>query len=256
MSNNVTRPLTDRVVIVTGGANGIGREYCTHLVHSGFRVVVADIDAEGAQSLATSLAEEVGQARVIGVGVDVTSLQETQEMVESAVGAFGTVDVLVNNAGSYPHVAFDDIDLDAWRRVISLNLDSVFLCVKAVLPVMRVGGGGSIVNVSTNLVWSGLANMSHYIAAKSGVVGLTKALARELGAEGITVNALAPGAVIPDRRLSGAGARAVEEIINYQAVKRPQTPSDLLGAMRFLCSSDADFISGQVLTVDGGLTMH
>ncbi len=256
MSGNVTRQLDDRVVIVTGGANGIGRAYCTDLARGGARVVVADIDDYGARSLAASLADELGEKRAIGVGVDVTSVEETQAMVASASSAFGTVDVLVNNAGSYPHVAFDDIDLDAWRRVVSLNLDSVFLCVKAVLPVMRAQGGGSIINVATNLVWSGLANMTHYIAAKSGVVGLTKALARELGADGITVNALAPGAVIPDRRLSSAGTRAVDEIVNYQAVKRPQTPSDLVGAMRFLCSSDAAFVSGQVLTVDGGLTMH
>ncbi len=256
MSRSLRGSLDERVVIVTGGANGIGRAYCTDLARSGCRVVVADIDAEGARDLADSLADELGENRAIGVGVDVTSEERTLAMVDSAAKAFGSVDVLVNNAGSYPHVAFEDIELDAWRRVISLNLDSVFLCVKAVLPVMKAQGGGRIVNVATNLVWSGLANMTHYIAAKSGVVGLTKALARELGPLGITVNALAPGAVIPDRRLSSAGARAVEEIVNYQAVKRPQASSDLVGAMRFLCSSDADFISGQVLTVDGGLTMH
>jgi NAD(P)-dependent dehydrogenase (short-subunit alcohol dehydrogenase family) len=172
------------------------------------------------------------------------------------MSAFGRIDVLVNNAGSYPHVAFEDIDLDSWRKVISLNLDSVFLCVKAILPVMTAQRSGAIVNVATNLVWSGLANMTHYIAAKSGVVGLTKALARELGPVGITVNAIAPGAVIPDARVARAGQQVIDEIVRYQAVKRPQAPTDLLGAMRFLCSPDAAFVSGQVLTVDGGLTMH
>lgn len=256
MSSTLAAPLANRVVIVTGGANGIGRAYCTDLVRAGARVVVADVDGDGAAALAASLAEELDEERVVGVGADVTSGDDTHAMVEAATGAFGRVDVLVNNAGSYPHVAFDDIDLEAWRRVLSVNLDSVFLCVKAVLPVMRAQGMGTIVNVATNLVWAGLPNMTHYIAAKSGVVGFTKALARELGPDGITVNALAPGAVIPDRRLTSAGARAVDEIVSYQAVKRPQTPADLVGAMRFLCSPDADFISGQVLTVDGGLTMH
>jgi len=255
MTGNATAQLEGRIVIVTGGANGIGRAYCDDLVRSGACVVIADIDHDGAHELAAALNDSTGEKRAVGVGVDVTSPDETVAMVEATTGIFGRLDVLVNNAGSYPHVSFDDIDLEAWRRVIALNLDSVFLCAKAALPVMTSQGSGTIVNVATNLVWSGLANMTHYIAAKSGVVGFTKALARELGPAGITVNALAPGAVIP-AGVGGAGATVVDEIVRYQAVKRPQSAADLVGAMRFLCSSDAAFITGQVLTVDGGLTMH
>ncbi|MFF3442828.1 SDR family NAD(P)-dependent oxidoreductase [Streptosporangium sp. NPDC002721] len=251
--------LDDSVVIVTGGANGIGRWYCTALVQEGARVVVCDIDGQGAAGFATWLNERAGAERAHPLGVDVTSPDETAGMASTVLSRFGGVDVLVNNAGSYPHVAFEDIDHDAWRRVVALNLDSVFLCCRAVLPVMRKQGHGVIVNVTTNLVWAGLSNMAHYIAAKSGVVGLTRALAREYGEHGVRVNALAPGAVVPDlpdRRLTPAGEEAVTEILQYQSVKRHQHPRDLVGTMLFLCSSDSDFMSGQVLTVDGGLTMH
>ncbi len=248
--------LAGRVVVVTGGANGIGRSYCIHLVAAGAKVVIADLDEVGAQALAAALNQKFGSSRALGVGTDVTSADSTLSLVAGAVAEFGRVDVLVNNAGSYPHVSFDDIDLESWRRVVTLNLESVFLCTKAVLPVMRDQGGGAIVNVITNLVFSGLPNMAHYIAAKSGVFGLTKSLARELGDDRITVNALAPGAIIPDAQLSSVGRQTVDEIVRYQALKRPQKAADLVGPMLFLCSTDAAFVTGQVLTVDGGLTMH
>ena len=246
----------DAVIVVTGGANGIGRRYCQALSGVGARVVVADRDAEGAHRLAAELSGADTPPRALGVAVDVTSETDVQRMVREVLDTYGTIDVLVNNAGSYPHVPLEKIDYSAWRDVLALNLDSVFLCSQAVLPTMIDRGRGTIINVATNLVWSGLANMAHYIAAKSGVIGLTKAMARELGEHGITVNALAPGAVIPAGPLSGTGAAVADEIVRHQCVRHPLAAEDLIGPLLFLCSPAAGFMSGQVVTVDGGLTMH
>jgi len=248
--------LQDRVVVVTGGASGLGRHYCRALADEGARIVIADLKYEDAQDFAQELnADSVDRA--LACAVDVTSPEDVKAMVRVAVDHFGTIDVLVNNAGIYPHQDFADIDFAAWRSVMSVNLDSIFLTCSSVVPVMREQGRGKIVNVATNLVWVGLAGMVHYIASKAGVVGFTRALAREVGPYGITVNALAPGAVPPPReRLSPQSQASIDSVIDYQCVRRPEEPADLAGVVLFLASPESDFMSGQVLTVDGGLAFH
>ena len=139
---------------------------------------------------------------------------------------------------------------------MSVNLDSVFLCSRAVLGQMKAQGEGSIINVATNLVWTGLAGMVHYVAAKAGVVGFTRAFAREVGGYGIRVNAIAPGAVVPDVVMTDAARERIDAIVNYQCLQRPQRSRDLVGTVLFLASPESAFISGQVITVDGGLTTH
>jgi 3-oxoacyl-[acyl-carrier protein] reductase len=247
--------LDEAVVVVTGGASGLGRTYCENLVHEGARVVVADIDGDRAEAVADGLNGRTA-SRAIAVAADVTSETGSEAIAQTALEAFQRIDVLINNAGSYPHVNFEQIGYEDWRRVMSVNLDSVFLCSRAVLGAMKAQGEGNIINVATNLVWTGLAGMVHYVAAKAGVVGFTRAFAREVGAYGIRVNAIAPGAVVPDVVMTDAARERIDAIVNYQCLRRPQRAQDLIGAVLFLASPDSAFISGQVITVDGGLTTH
>lgn len=249
--------LKDKAIIVTGGANGLGRFYCEQLVREGARVLIADVDLVQGQALADTLNQETGALCAVAVQVDVTSETATVEMAQCAVHHFAKIDVLLNNAGTYPHAAFEDITYEAWRQVVSVNLDSVFLCSKAVLPQMKSQLSGKIINIATNLVWIGLPGMVHYVAAKSGLIGFTRSLAREVGAYNITVNAIAPGAVTPPiTSLDAAAIERLEAIVNHQALKWCQRSVDILGALLFLASADSDFITGQILTVDGGLTNH
>lgn len=249
--------LKDKAIIVTGGANGIGRTYCQHLIRQGAQVVIADLAIESAQNLADNMNTEIGERRAVAVAVDVTLESSVNEMASFAVQHFGKIDVLINNVGVYPHQSFEEITYEEWRRVITLNLDSVFLCSKAVLPPMKQQEAGKIINIATNLVWIGLPEMVHYIAAKAGIVGFTRALARAVGEHNITVNAIAPGAIIPPlQELDDTAMARVEAIVSHQALKWCQRPIDIVGALLFLASAESDFITGQILTVDGGLTTH
>jgi NAD(P)-dependent dehydrogenase (short-subunit alcohol dehydrogenase family) len=245
----VTR-LADTRIVITGGANGLGAEYARALWEEGATVAIADVD-EGAGA---TLVDELGE-RALFVAIDVSDNESVQAGFGELGGRLGGIDVLVNNAGAYPHQAFEDIDADAWDRAMRVNLYSVFFCTKAVLPHMKGNGGGKIVNVATNLVWVMAPHMAHYIAAKAGVVGLTRGSARELGAYGITVNALAPGANMPGEELSTREIERMREIISYQVIKRPQMHHDLTGAVVFLCSPDSDFMTGQVVCIDGGIAV-
>jgi NAD(P)-dependent dehydrogenase (short-subunit alcohol dehydrogenase family) len=234
----------------------LGRHYCQALADEGARIVIADVKYEDAYAFAEELNAD-GKDRALACAVDVTSPEDIEAMTQAAVEHFGTIDVLVNNAGVYPHRDFLDIDFAAWRSVMSVNLDSVFLTCSSIVPVMREHGGGKIINVATNLVWVGLSGMVHYIASKAGLVGFTRALAREVGTYGITVNALAPGAVPPAReRMRPESKASIDSVIDYQCIRRPEQPGDLASVVLFLASADSDFLSGQVITVDGGLAFH
>ncbi|MBI2369597.1 MAG: 3-oxoacyl-ACP reductase FabG [Deltaproteobacteria bacterium] len=246
--------LKDKVAIVTGGAQGIGRVYALGLAKEGARVVVTDIlDPNPA-------AKEIEQAggQALALTVDVTSERDTLEMARQAVERFGRIDVLVNNAAIYGQIVrrpFYEVDIAEWDRVMAVNLKGIFLCCRAVFPQMRKQGKGKIINISSSTFFKGVPMFLHYVTSKGGVIALTRALAREVGDYGILVNAIAPGYTMSETNLKNP---AELDKVNVQArcLKRTQMPQDLVGTVIFLGSDESDFITGQTILVDGGNAMH
>ena len=251
--------LQDRVIIVTGGAHGIGKAYCEGLVQQGGRIVVADLDEGGAKATAAALTSDGYQA--LAVRTDVSVPEDTERMAQTAIDHFGRIDGLINNAAVFQRpamsrVPFEQIPVDEWDRLMAVNLRGVFLGCRAVVPHMKRDGGGKIINISSGTVFFGAMNLAHYVTSKAGVIGLTRCLARELGDFNINVNAIAPGLIMSTEEVSEARATLEQGRINARAIKRPQTPQDLLGTVVFLCSPESDFMTGQTMVVDGGAQMN
>jgi len=255
-----TRPsldLTDRVVVVTGGAKGIGKVYSQRLIEAGARVVIADIDKQANDELAHAIATSGGEA--ISQPTDVSSPDSTQAMAQAAIVKWGRIDGLVNNASLMSALArrsWAEIPVEEWDRVMAVNLRGIFLCCRAVYPQMKKQGGGKIVNISSNRVWDGTPNRLHYTTSKAGVIGLTRALSREVGADNITVNAVTPGFTESETQMATSSNAYVGNKAFNKALNRPQIPDDLVGAVMFLLSDASNFITGQTINVDGGQMMH
>lgn len=242
--------LKDRVAIVTGGAQGIGRAIAEKLAEEGAAVVVADINGDGAAAVASSL------PKAVGATVDVSDPDQVATMISTAVDTFGGLDVLVNNAAIVPFTAWDDIDFAEWRRIMSVNLDGVFLTCRAASDEMRKKGYGRIVNIASNVLVAGTPNLAHYVASKGGVFGFTRALATELGKYGITVNAVAPGLTETEGVMASPHAEAFDFVQMLQAIPRHGIASDIAPAVAFLASEEAAWVTGSMLVVDGGHTRH
>jgi NAD(P)-dependent dehydrogenase (short-subunit alcohol dehydrogenase family) len=244
--------LRDKIAVITGGAAGIGNAYARRFLAEGACVVVADI-AE-----APAAAEKLGAAdRVLGVPTDVAIAASVRAMVESTVARFGRIDVLVNNAAVFATLKprpFDEISEAEWDRVMAVNVKGVWNCARAVAPRMRAQGGGRIVNVASAIVAKGTALLLHYVTSKGAVVAMTRALARELGPSGITVNAVAPGLILSDTVQANPDITGfqLDTIMQARSLKREAFPVDVEGTVVFLASDDSAFMSGQTLIVDGG----
>ena len=249
-----TSPLADRVGLVTGAGQGIGRAFAHGLAAAGAAVVVADLDEANARSVAREIEDAGGAA--LGVRVDVADEGAVEDMVAAAVGTFGRVDTLLNAAAIFSTLTmkgFEEISVAEWRTVIDVNLTGTFLCARAVAPVMRAQGSGTIINVSSATVLSGRPDYLHYVTSKAGVIGMTRSLARELGADGVTVNAILPGSVDTGIARDSARPEAVAHIVAGQSLKRRLVSDDIVGAAVFLASPAAGAMTGQSLVVDGGM---
>jgi NAD(P)-dependent dehydrogenase (short-subunit alcohol dehydrogenase family) len=245
--------LAGRVAIVTGAAQGIGRAIAEELAGQGARIVVADL--KGAEAAAEAFAEGVG------LTVDVSAETDVARMAAETVERCGRIDILVNNAGLYatlPMRPFEQIPVEEWRRVMDVNVLSMFLTCRAVVPRMRAQGGGRIVNISSGTPFRGVPFVLHYVTSKGAIVAFTRALAKELGGDEILVNCVAPGFTLSSGvQENPEVVQALREVsISARTLKRDQEPRDVCGAVAFLCGPGADFITGQTMVIDGGQYFH
>jgi len=229
------------VVIVTGAASGLGAVYCRELAAAGYTVVGADLAPVDDVDLA--------------VEVDVTDRASTEQLARQVVERFGRIDALVNNAAVYSTIVkkpFEEISDDEWDHVLAVNVKGAWLCARAVAPAMRRQGRGKIVNVSSTTVPTAPPGFAHYVASKAAIVGLTRALARELGADGICVNTLTPDYIAFDRDYDNRQPEMASTLAAQRIFAREQTPEDMVGALLFLLGPGSDFVTGQNISVNGG----
>lgn len=252
--SNGADSLTGRVAIVTGAASGIGLGIARRLAHNGAKVALFDLNGDAADNTAAKLCAEGSDA--IGVEVDVSEREQVQWGVQDVRARLGAVTILVNNAGVGEFQQFLRITTEEWNRLLAINLTGTFHCCQAVLPDMIAARWGRIVNISSSSTHGGQPYMAHYVASKSGVVGLTKSLALEFGPQGITVNTIPPGFIdtpmIRDAEAKGHLGDSIDFHATRTPVRRPGRPEDIAATCAFLVSDEASYITGQVIGVNGG----
>jgi len=242
-----------RVAVVTGAASGMGLAVARRLADLGHRVALLDLDAAAVHQAAATLQSAGTQA--LGAAVDVADRATVDEAVRTVRSELGPVEIIVTSAGVDEFTSFTDITAESWNRVLAVNLTGTFHCLQAVIPDMLDARWGRIVTISSSSAQSGAARMAHYVASKGGVIGLTKALAKEYAAHGITVNTVPPGFIDTPmaRRAEAAGdLPSIEAIAARTPVRRAGTPDDIAAACAFLCSDEAGYITGQQINVNGG----
>jgi len=243
------------VAVVTGGGGGLGTAICTRLSSEGAAVAVVEKEREKAEKVADAVLANGG--RSLAVEADVSDKSSVEAMVGRVADELGSLDILINNAAIYPRRAWTEIEEEEWDRVMAVNLKGYFLCARAAFPHMRERGWGRIVNVSSITFFVGWTLLLDYVTSKGGIVGFTRTLARETGPDGVTVNAIAPGAFPTDAEKIHPNPDEYNRwVLEQQSVKRRGTPEDIGNLIAFLASDQASFITGQTIGIDGGWMMH
>lgn len=248
--------VAERVVVITGGGQGIGRELSRQFAAAGAIVAVADIDLANAQAVHDEITAAGGRA--VALRVDVGDKASVDAMADALIETFGRIDVLVNNAAIFATLnkgPFDQLPLAEWELVMRVNITGVYLAACAVAPAMRQQGWGRIINISSDAVNKGVPNYLHYVASKSALIGMSNSLARELGPHGVTVNCVRPGGVATEvERVHNPTEAVRAKLLEQQCLPRGQVPEDLVGIVMFFATEAAGFITGQTIAVDGGMT--
>jgi NAD(P)-dependent dehydrogenase (short-subunit alcohol dehydrogenase family) len=243
---------TNRIVLVTGAAGGMGSMIVRRFLENGDAVIATDTSDEAL----AKLVEKVSSGEKLkAMAADISDEASCAALAGFAKEQFGRVDVLINCAGYFPTQAFDEMKLADWNKIIGINLTGVFIMVQAMLPLMRGHGWGRIINFGSGSMFGGVAEQVHYVAAKCGVLGLTRSLARVVGKDGITVNLIAPGLTLTPAVAKSMPPEMIKAQIAVRAIQRDEVGEDLIGTTFFLASPDADFMTGQTLNVDGGAHM-
>jgi 3-oxoacyl-[acyl-carrier protein] reductase len=246
----------NKTVLLTGAAGGLGIQCTLGFLQQGAQVIAIDNDPAKVARLEAA-ASKVAAGRLIVRSLDLADLAGLRHTLDELADTYGGLDIVVNNAAIYPSKPFEDYTIEEHQAVQRINVDAGIVCVQAALPGMRTKQWGRILNVASITVYGGWAKLSPYVQSKGALVGLTRAWAREFGADGITVNAIAPGAFPTDaEKIHPDPEGYTAFVLDHQSVKRRGHPGDIAAAMRFLASDDAGFITGQVLNVDGGWVMH
>jgi 3-oxoacyl-[acyl-carrier protein] reductase len=247
--------LEGRVALVTGAGGGLGTGICSALASAGAAVAAVDVAREKAKLVADNLSRT--GARCVALEADVSDRSSVQETADRVDDELGGVDILINNAAIYPRRAWTEIEEQEWDRVMAVNLKGYFLCARAVYPHMKSKGRGNIVNVASITFFIGWTLLMDYVASKGGIVGFTRALAREVGPDNINVNAIAPGAFPTDAEKIHPDQEGYNRwVLEQQSIKRRGTPEDIGNLVTFLSSDASSFITGQTISIDGGWMMR